>query len=99
LIETQAVSSLPRIYHHQIERRYKMTDKQKTTQEEPHAPFEDMPFAAMMKKMMGGQQGGGCNCAEMMAQMTAMCGGAQATGETEASAQEAAQKAKGAKNG
>jgi hypothetical protein len=75
-----------------------MTDEQKTTQEEPHAPFEGMPFAAMMKKMMG-QQGDGCNCAEMMTQMTAMCGGAQVSGETKATAQEAAQKAKGAKNG
>lgn len=62
-----------------------MTDEQKATQEEPHDPFEGMPFAAMMKKMM--------------AQMTTMCGGAQASRETEASAQEAAQKAKGAKNG
>lgn len=75
-----------------------MTDKQKTAQAEPRAPFEGMPFATMMKKMMG-QQGGGCNCAEMMAQMMAMCGGAQASGETEASAQEAAQEAKGARNG
>jgi hypothetical protein len=71
-----------------------MTDKQKTTQEKPHTPF-DMPFAAMMKQMMGGQQGGGCNCAEMMA----MCGGAQAPGETQASTEEATQEAKGAKNG
>lgn len=71
-----------------------MTDKQKTTQEEPHAPFEGMPFAAMMKQMTGRQRGG-CNCAAMMAQMMAMCGGAQAPGETQASAQEA----KGAGNG
>jgi len=76
-----------------------MTDEQKTTHEEPCAPFEGMPFAAMMKQMMGGQQVGGCSCAERMAQMTAMCGGAQAPGETEASAQEAAHEAKGAKNG
>ncbi len=76
-----------------------MTDKQKTTQEKPHAPFNDMPFAAMMKQMMGGQQGGGCNCAEMMAQMMAMCGGAQAPGETQASAEEATQKAQGVGNG
>lgn len=77
-----------------------MTDKQKTTQAEPRAPFEGMPFATMMKKMMG-QQGGGCNCAarSVMAQMMAMCGGAQASGETEASAQAAAQEAKGARNG
>ncbi len=66
-----------------------MTDKQKTTQAEPRVPFEDLPFAAMMKNMMG-RQGGGCNCAEMMAQMMAMCGGAQASGETEKSAEEAA---------
>ena len=71
-----------------------MTDEQKTTQAEPHDPFKGMPFAAMMKKMMS-QQGCGCNCAEMMAQMATMCGG----GETESSAQEAAQKAKGARNG
>lgn len=71
-----------------------MTGKQKTTQEEPRAPFEGIPFAAMMKKMLG-RQGGGCSCAEMMA----MCGGAQASGETEESAQEAPQEAKGGKNG
>lgn len=76
-----------------------MTNKQKTTQEEPRVPFEGMPFAAMMKQMMGGQQGGGCNCAAMMAQMMAMCDGAQSPGETEASTQAAAQEAKGAKNG
>ncbi|MFQ5580925.1 MAG: hypothetical protein ACE5FZ_09955 [Nitrospiria bacterium] len=55
-----------------------MTDEQKTTQEEPRAPFEGIPFAAMMRKMMG-QQGSGCDCAtqSMMSQMMAMCGGAQ----------------------
>ncbi len=53
-----------------------MTDEQKTTQEESSTPFEDMPFAAMMQKMMG-QQGSGCGCAEMMSQMAPMCGGVQ----------------------
>lgn len=74
-----------------------MTDKQKATREEPRVPFEGLPFAAMMKNMMG-QPGGGCNCAEMMAQMMAMCGGAQAPGKTEEGAEEAAQEAKGASN-
>ncbi len=69
-----------------------MTDKEKTTQEEPHVPFEGMPCASMMQKMMG-QQGGGCGCAEMMPQMMAMCGGPQAQSETEKVAKEAAQEA------
>ena len=50
-----------------------MTDEQKTTHEEPRAPFEGMPFAAMMRKMMG-RQGSGCDCVGMMSQMMAMCG-------------------------
>lgn len=45
-----------------------MSDEQKTTQEKPRDPFAGMPFAAMMKKMMG-QQGQGCGCIEMMSQM------------------------------
>ena len=53
-----------------------MTDEQKTTQEEPRTPFEGMPFAAMMQKMMG-QQGSGCDCAEVMSQMMTMCGQTQ----------------------
>ena len=54
-----------------------MTDKQKTTQEEPR-----VPFAAMMQKMMGGQWQG-CDCAKMMSQMMAMCSGAQEDTEEE----------------
>ncbi len=79
-----------------------MSDEQKTAQEKPHDPFADLPFAAMMKKMMG-QQGGGCGCFEMMSQlmgqqgmgcdcaeMMTMCGGAQDEEETTAEpAQEA----------
>ncbi len=57
-----------------------MSDEQKTTQEEPHAPFENMPFAAMMQKMMG-QQWQSCDCGKMMSQMMAMCGGAQSEQE------------------
>jgi hypothetical protein len=55
-----------------------MTDKQKTTPEESRVPFESMPFAAMMKKMMG-WQGQGWNCAtqSVMSQMMARCCGAQ----------------------
>ena len=53
-----------------------MTDEHKTTQKEPRAPFEDIPFAAMMEKMMG-QQGSGCDCAEMISQMMTTCGQAQ----------------------
>jgi hypothetical protein len=55
-----------------------MTDKQKTTREEPRMPFESMPFAAMMQKMMG-RQGPGWNCAtpNVMSQMMAMCCGPQ----------------------
>ena len=51
-----------------------MTDKQKTTREEPRLPFESMSFAAMMRKMMG-RQGPGWNCAtpNVMSQMMAMC--------------------------
>lgn len=69
-----------------------MTDEQKTTQEEPRAPFENMPFAAMMRKMMGQQGGGcGCDCAEMMSQMMATCGQAQT--EEEKTTTETTQKA------
>ena len=64
-----------------------MTDKQKTTQEEPRVPFESMPFAAMMQKMMGGQWQG-CDCAKMMSQMMAMCSGAQDETEEETAPEE-----------
>ncbi len=71
-----------------------MTDEQKTTQEEPRAPFEGMPFAAMMRKMMGQQGGGcGCDCTEMMSQMMTMCGGTPAQGEEEKTTTETTQKA------
>lgn len=59
-----------------------MTDKQKTTQKEPHVPFESMPFAEMMQKMIG-WQGQGCDCAKMMSQMMAMCGAVQDEPEEE----------------
>ena len=68
-----------------------MTDKQKTTQEEPRIPFESMPFTEMMQKMMGWQWQG-CDCAKMMSQMMAMCSGAQDETEEEA-APEVGQKA------
>ena len=64
-----------------------MTDKQKTTQEEPRVPFESMPFAAMMQKMMG-WQGQDCDCAKMMSQMMAMCSGAQDETEEETAPEE-----------
>lgn len=53
-----------------------MSDEQKTSQEEPRGPFNDIPFAAMMEKMMG-RQGKGCDGAEIMSQMLAKCGRAQ----------------------
>ena len=59
-----------------------MTDKQKTTQEEPR-----MPFIEMMQKMMS-RQWQGCDCAKMMSQMMAMCGGAQEETEEEAATEE-----------
>ena len=70
-----------------------MTDKQKTTQEEPRVPFESVPFAEMMQKMMG-RQWPGWNCAtpNVMSQMMAMCCGAQDETKEEA-ATEAGQKA------
>ena len=70
-----------------------MTEKQKTTQEEPRVPFESMPFAAMMQKMMG-RQGPGWNCTtpNVMVEMMAMCCGAQDEPKEEA-ATEASQKA------
>ena len=70
-----------------------MTDKQTTTQEESRVPFESMPFAAMMQKMMG-RQGPGWNCAtpNMISQMMAMCCGTQDQTKDEATA-EATQKA------
>lgn len=51
-----------------------MTDKQKTTPEEPRTPFEGMPFAAMMRKMMG-RRGPNCGCTTPNAipHMMAMC--------------------------
>ena len=80
-----------------------MSNEQKTAQKESHSPFEGMPFAAMMEKMMG-QQGQGCGCADMMSQMMgqqgmdcdcsdmmAMCGGAQE--KEESTAAEATQQA------
>jgi hypothetical protein len=70
-----------------------MTDKQKTTKEERRAPFEGIPFAAMMQKMMG-RQWPGWNCARpnVMSQMMAMCWGVQDETKEEA-ATEASQKA------
>jgi hypothetical protein len=64
-----------------------MTDKQKTTQEEPRMPFESMPFTEMMQKMMGWQWQG-CDCAKMMSQVMAMCSGAQDETEEEAAPEE-----------
>ena len=64
-----------------------MTDKEKTTQEEPRMPFESMPFAAMMQKIVG-QPGQGCNCAKMMSQMMAMCSGTQDETDEEAATEE-----------
>ena len=64
-----------------------MTDKQKTTQEEPRTLFENMPFAAMMQKMVG-RQWPGCDCAKMMSQMMAMCPGAQDETDGEAATKE-----------
>ncbi len=71
-----------------------MSDEQKTTQQESCPPFEGMPFAEMMEKMMS-QQGQGCGCQMMMSQMMgqpgmacdcsemmAMCGGALDEEET-----------------
>jgi len=65
-----------------------MTDKQKTTQEEPR-----IPFAAMMRKMWGWQgQGWNCTTPNMMSQMMAMCCGTQEETDEEA-APEVGQKA------
>ena len=59
-----------------------MSDERKTTQEELHAPFESMPFATMMQKMMG-RQWKSCDCSKMMSQIMAMCGGMQDEAEEE----------------
>ncbi|MFQ5615620.1 MAG: hypothetical protein ACE5GO_04070 [Anaerolineales bacterium] len=69
-----------------------MIDQQKNTQQEPQAPFEGFPFAMMMKKFMS-QQGKGCNCAEMMSQMTTMFSETQEQGGTEGVVEEATQEA------
>ena len=70
-----------------------MTDKQKTTQEERRVPFESMPFAAMMQKMMGRRwPGWNCTTPSVMSQMMAMCCGMQDETEEEA-ATEASRKA------
>ena len=70
-----------------------MTDKQKTTWEEPRVPFESMSFAEMMQKMMGWQwQGWNCARQGVMSRMMAMCWGAQDETKEEA-ATEASQKA------
>ncbi len=68
-----------------------MTFEQKTTQEKSHTPFEDLPFASMMEKMMSGS-GKDSGCMEMMSQMMGqqcgcadmmtMCGGTQDEKET-----------------
>ena len=63
-----------------------MTDKEKSTQEEPCGPFESMPFVAMMQKMMG-RQGQSCDCTKMMSQMMAMCFGVQDETEEETGAE------------
>jgi len=73
-----------------------MCNEQKSTRKESSIPCGDMPFAAMMEKMMG-QQGPGCGCtgpgvmSQMMGQqgmgcdcseMMAMCGAARDKEET-----------------
>ena len=66
-----------------------MSDQQKSTQDNPRTPWEDMPFAGMMQEMMG-QMGEGCGCTDGMSQMMAMCCGTQEKGETEGVAEKAA---------
>ena len=67
-----------------------MTDQQKNTQKKPHAPSEEMPFAAMMQKMMG-WQGRCCDCVETMSQMMKTC--CQSRAEEEKTTTKTTQKA------
>ncbi len=69
-----------------------MTDEQKTTREEPRVPFMGGPFAAVVMEKMMGRQGNGCDCAKMMSQMMAMCGGG-AQDDKEEAATDATRKA------
>jgi len=47
-----------------------MSDEQKSTRKEASTPCGDMPFAAMMEKMMGqGGQACGCMAPGVMSQM------------------------------
>lgn len=64
-----------------------MTDEQKTTREESRTPFEDMPFEAMMQKMMN-QMGSSFDCTEMMSHMMTMCRKKPVHGEKEKSTTE-----------
>ena len=53
-----------------------MADEQKKDEKEFQNFCQGMPFADMMKKMMGAEKGGlPCNCAEMMSRMKKMCCG------------------------
>jgi hypothetical protein len=80
----------------------KMTDEQKTVQEQAGAPSEGMPCAEMMSQMMGGEGEGCCAgmmekmmsgenegcCAGMMEKMTPMSAGTQTASEDKAATEE-----------
>ncbi|MFQ5790560.1 MAG: hypothetical protein ACE5JI_08815 [Acidobacteriota bacterium] len=51
-----------------------MSEEEKTQQGKRHDPFENMPFAEQMRKMMAGK-GRDCDCRQMMARMKAACCG------------------------
>jgi hypothetical protein len=61
---------------HRGKEKTKMADDQKKDEKEFQNFCQGMPFADMMKKMMGAEKGGlPCNCAEMMSRMKKMCCG------------------------
>jgi hypothetical protein len=55
-----------------------VTDKQPATQETQSTPCDATSCMEMMEEMMGEK---GCDCSEMMSQMTAMSCGAQSKAE------------------
>jgi len=67
---------------HRGKEKTKMADEQKKDEKEFQNFCQGMPFADMMKKMMGAEKGGlPCNCAEMMSRMKKMCCGSGEEGE------------------
>jgi hypothetical protein len=61
---------------HRGKEKTEMANEQKKDEKEFQNFCQGMPFADMMKKMMGAEKGGlPCDCTEMMSRMKKMCCG------------------------